>query len=67
MCGRLNVIDNPVMAIVLDILGINFMTVTNKDLRPTQKVATLAFINGEIQQLNLAWGIKPNWSKKAAD
>jgi putative SOS response-associated peptidase YedK len=64
MCGRLNVIDNPVMKIVFDILGIDFYTKTNHDLRPTQEVAVVAAVDGMMQPLHTTWGIKPGWSKK---
>lgn len=60
----LNVLDNPVMSIVLDILGIRFVTVTNTDLRPTDQVACMGCIDGRIQQINLRWGIRRPWSKK---
>lgn len=64
MCGRLNVIDNPVMTAVFAILGIDFFTVTNHDLRPSQQVASIAAIDGQLCQLNAQWGIQPAWSKK---
>lgn len=64
MCGRLNVIDDPLCKIVCEKLGINFKTSTNTDLRPTQDVATVGVQNGELKQLNLPWGIQPSWAKR---
>ncbi|MBL4827480.1 MAG: SOS response-associated peptidase [Spongiibacteraceae bacterium] len=64
MCGRMNVIDNPVMSVVFNLLGIKFVAASNNDLRPTDQVATVANIDGKLQQVNLNWGIKPDWSVK---
>lgn len=64
MCGRLNVIDNPLCRIVCDQLGINFKTSTNTDLRPTQAVSAVGMQNHELGQLDLSWGIKPEWAKR---
>ncbi|WP_288739527.1 SOS response-associated peptidase [uncultured Rheinheimera sp.] len=63
MCGRLNVIDDPICIAITEILGIQLRLQTNTDLRPTQKVSTIANIHGSYQQLDLNWGIKPQWSK----
>lgn len=64
MCGRLNVIDDPLCRVVCEKLGINFKTSTNTDLRPTQDVATIGVLHGELKQLDLPWGIKPDWAKR---
>lgn len=64
MCGRLNVIKDPLTSWIGEALGISFDTVTNNDLRPTQSVDTIAHIEGSYIQLGTTWGIKPNWSKK---
>ncbi|WP_206485652.1 SOS response-associated peptidase family protein [Thalassotalea sp. G2M2-11] len=62
MCGRLNVIDEPLSQIVSETLGIEFTTSSNNNLCPSQKVAAVAKENGCFQ-VNATWGIKPNWSK----
>jgi len=62
MCGRLNVLDEPLCSIVCENLGIRFKTTTNRDLCPTQHVATVGAQNGELKQLDLPWGIKPDWA-----
>ncbi|WCP69342.1 SOS response-associated peptidase family protein [Vibrio tubiashii] len=64
MCGRLNVIDDPLCNIVCEQLGLNFNTHSNNDLRPTEQVACLASDGSKLQQRNLAWGIKPDWAKR---
>jgi len=64
MCGRLNVTRDPLAQLVSSALDISFNPATNTDLRPTQRVATVATNNkGMIQQLDASWGIKPTWSK----
>ncbi|MDC5805582.1 SOS response-associated peptidase [Vibrio europaeus] len=64
MCGRLNVIDDPLCNIVCEQLGLNFYTHSNNDLRPTEQVACIASDGSKLQQGNLAWGIKPDWAKR---
>lgn len=62
MCGRLNVIDEPLCRIVSEQLGISFKTETNMDLRPSQIVSTVGAQRGELKQLDLPWGIQPDWA-----
>lgn len=64
MCGRLNVIEDPLCQQVSEQLGLNFDTHTNRDLRPTQLVATVAAHEKSLYQLTTPWGIQPAWSKK---
>ncbi|MFV7669875.1 MULTISPECIES: hypothetical protein [Shewanella] len=52
MCGRLNVIDDPLCSWVLDMLGLNFHTETNINLRPTHRVATVIQSQGKLLQLD---------------
>lgn len=53
MCGRLNVIDDPLSRIVCDQLGIRFSATTNRDLKPTQIVSTVIATDNKLQQLDL--------------
>lgn len=64
MCGRLNVIDNPLCRTVCEQVGTNFKTTTTHDLRPAQDVPTVGIHNNELVQLDLSWGIKPSWAKR---
>lgn len=64
MCGRLNVIDDPLCRIVCEKLGVNFKTVANPDLRPTDMVSVVGVENQVIVQRDLSWGIKPEWAKR---
>ena len=63
MCGRLNVIDDVLTQFVSDILGLEFCTPTNIDLRPSQMVSTIIHPDS-FTQINANWGIKPSWSKQ---
>ncbi|HHY0507517.1 TPA: SOS response-associated peptidase family protein [Vibrio parahaemolyticus] len=63
MCGRLNVIDDPLCNIVCENLGIRFKTTTNRDLHPAQYVATVSIQHSELKQLDIPWGIKPDWAE----
>ncbi len=64
MCGRINITDSVEIQSFFAEHGVDFTTKDNRDLRPTQDVATLAYLDGEVKQLNTTWGIKPTWSKK---
>ncbi|MFB2682814.1 SOS response-associated peptidase [Shewanella mangrovisoli] len=63
MCGRLS-IDGLILAqSVKQQLGVPFNPQTNLDLRPTEQVSTLVLSDGQLQQQDCTWGIKPAWSK----
>lgn len=64
MCGRFNVIDNPITQSIMDILDIKFEISTNDNVCPSELVSTLSLANGEITQVNANWGIKPDWANK---
>ncbi|MFV7785074.1 SOS response-associated peptidase [Shewanella marisflavi] len=64
MCGRLNVISDPLCDWVSGQLGIKFHCESNSDLRPSQKVATIAYQDQGLQQVDASWGIKPDWAKR---
>lgn len=64
MCGRMNVINDPLCQIVSDTLGIKFWADANDDLCPSQKTSTITTINGFYQQQDTNWGIQPSWSKR---
>ncbi len=64
MCGRLNVIDEPLAQMIFEQLGLKFYTETNLNLCPSQQVSGIVLFAGELNQLNAIWGVKPDWSKK---
>lgn len=64
MCGRLNIIDDPLCQLVSDTLGISFSTKSNNDLRPSEEISAITSDGVSYEQIQTHWGIKPQWSKK---
>ena len=64
MCGRINVIEDPLCRLVSEQLGIQFSAPTNSNLCPGQSVSTIVGDGASYRQINLNWGIKPNWSRR---
>jgi putative SOS response-associated peptidase YedK len=63
MCGRFNVVDK-IAPIVSNLFDTPFKVITDCNLNPSQSAATITTAELGYQQINAAWGIKPNWSKK---
>jgi putative SOS response-associated peptidase YedK len=64
MCGRLNIISDPLTAAVCEQLGIKFSSVDNRDLCPTQQVSAIGKAQNKVSQVNFSWGIKPDWATR---
>lgn len=64
MCGRLNIIDDPLCQIVSDTLGIKFYSKSNDNLCPSEAVATIVHQENRLLQADMQWGIQPSWSKR---
>lgn len=64
MCGRLNIVDDPLCRLVTEQLGLPFHAATNQDLRPTQEVQVVSAAGAGVQQLPTHWGIKPGWATR---
>jgi len=64
MCGRFNIIDDPLTKLTSELLGINFTTSSNSNVCPSELISTASLVDGQISQVNANWGIKPSWSKK---
>ncbi len=64
MCGRMNVIAAPITQYLREQLHLDFATVDNQDLRPTQRVDTLMTTHTGLRQVTTHWGIQPQWSKR---
>ena len=64
MCGRMNVIAAPITQYLREQLHLDFSTVDNHDLRPTQRVDTLMATAKGLRQITTHWGIQPRWSKR---
>ena len=58
MCGRLNVVDDPLSRFVSEQLGLDFRVTTNRDLRPTQDVQVVWAAGGFfLAEFTTRWGI----------
>ncbi|QSX29110.1 SOS response-associated peptidase family protein [Shewanella cyperi] len=64
MCGRLNVIADPLCHWVSEQLGLDFITEDKKDLRPTDPVTAIGLEQGKLRSWHCRWGIQPQWSKR---
>jgi putative SOS response-associated peptidase YedK len=66
MCGRFNIVDDPLTKITSEILGINFSATSNSNVCPSETVQTVTSDQGQpgLIQLPAQWGIKPDWAKK---
>lgn len=64
MCGRLNIIDDPLSHMINNLLGIEFSTQTNLDVRPSETVDVIVGQYGELLSQPLKWGIQPEWAKR---
>ena len=64
MCGRLNIIDDPLTKVVSELLGIDFLTQSNSNLCPSEEISTIGLLDNHVTQINANWGIKPDWAKK---
>ncbi len=64
MCGRFNVIDDPITQSIMDLLGIEFEISTNDNVCPSELTSSLTMHEGSPVQVNAHWGIKPDWANK---
>ncbi|MDB1124722.1 SOS response-associated peptidase family protein [Vibrio algarum] len=64
MCGRLNIVDDPLAELVSSALGIRFFSESNTNLSPTERVSVIGKQGDSLQQLELVWGIKPDWATR---
>ncbi|WP_020207627.1 SOS response-associated peptidase [Gilvimarinus chinensis] len=66
MCGRLNVVDSPLVQALCLAIGVDIGTPPpgNADVRPTQRVLTIGGIDGQLARIDTTWGIQPAWAKK---
>lgn len=64
MCGRLNIVDDPLSQLVSDFLGINFKVLSNTNLCPSETVATVIRPPSGFNQVNAQWGLQPSWTPK---
>lgn len=64
MCGRFNIIDDPLTKLTSELLGLEFSTTSNSNVCPSQQVASVGLVEGSPAQINAAWGIQPDWANR---
>lgn len=63
MCGRYNIIDDPVVHVLLDILGIDLGPLpTRLNIAPTESVPVIHEHEGKHQLSEMRWWLVPHWS-----
>lgn len=64
MCGRFNVIDDPITQSIMELLGIDFSITTNDNVCPSELISSIAITDNKLIQINASWGIKPDWANR---
>lgn len=65
MCGRFNIVDDPLAKLTSELLGIEFSTQSNNNVCPSELINTVSIDDSNsLAQVNANWGIKPSWAKK---
>lgn len=64
MCGRFNIIDDPLTKLTSELLGLDYSTKSNSNVCPSQQVASVGLVEGSIKQINPTWGIQPAWANR---
>ena len=64
MCGRFNIIDDPLTQLIAEIAGITIRTETRYNVAPTEQVPVLIQDESGWQLLDMRWWLVPYWSKE---
>jgi putative SOS response-associated peptidase YedK len=63
MCGRYNIVDDPVVHVLLDVLGIDLGPLpTRLNVAPTESVPVIHEHEGHHQLSEMRWWLVPHWS-----
>lgn len=62
MCGRYNIIDDPLTQALMSTLGISAHLTTSYNIAPTEQVPVVYRENGENWLRNMRWWLVPHWS-----
>ncbi|MDZ7685831.1 MAG: SOS response-associated peptidase [Gammaproteobacteria bacterium] len=62
MCGRFNVISDPVGRLILEITGRGFVVDTRYNIAPTEDVPVILERDGEWDVRDMRWWLVPHWS-----
>jgi len=61
MCGRLNVISDPLTGLLLDTLGQNYTISTQLNVAPTESIPVLRY-ESDWSLTDMRWWLVPGWS-----
>ncbi len=64
MCGRFNIIDDPLTKLTSQLLGLTFSAQSNSNVCPSESISTVMSLNNVMTQVNADWGIKPSWANR---
>lgn len=64
MCGRFNIIDDPLTKLTSQLLGLDFSTKSNSNVCPSEHVACVGLLDNSVIQINPTWGIQPAWANR---
>lgn len=64
MCGRYNVIDDPFLAGLLEVLDIDLVVPTRLNVAPTEQVPVIIERQGLRQLCSMRWWLLPPWTKE---
>lgn len=62
MCGRYNIIDDPLTQALMMDLGLNIRLPTRYNIAPTERVPVVSELNGKRQCREMRWWLVPSWS-----
>lgn len=60
----IKVVAGPLSQWVFELIGLDFHPGDDRELKPTDRVATIANKGPGLQQLDTAWGFRPSWLAK---
>ncbi|MFK7732688.1 MAG: SOS response-associated peptidase [Pseudomonadales bacterium] len=64
MCGRFNVVDDPFLAGLLEMLGVDLQLHTRMNIAPTEPVHMICDLDGRRTALEARWWLLPAWAKE---
>ncbi len=64
MCGRFNIIDDPMTQLIADIAGQSYSGGTRYNIAPTENIPVLLKTDGDWSLQDMRWWLVPSWAKE---
>ena len=64
MCGRFNIIDDPLTQLLVEIAGVSLRIETRYNIAPTEQVPVLVQDESGWNLLDMRWWLVPHWAKE---